>query len=182
MDVDFEILAFEHAPVGIVLTEKRVIRACNETFASMLGYEKQELINQSFRMLYQSREEFDRMRDIGIEPLKSEGIYLDERIMTRRDGEAIWCRFRAQTLTPDSPLERSILSFALITDRAPTTGLSFRERQVATHLSQGRTSKEIGKFLQISPRTVEDVRSRLLKKFKSKNTAELLANLIVFNR
>jgi len=39
------------------------------------------------------------------------------------------------------------------------------------------TSKEAARDLAISPRTVEDFRARLLRKFQVKNTAELLAHL-----
>lgn len=170
-------LAFDHAPVGIVLTEHRVIKSCNETFAQMFGYAKDELRNQSFRMLYSSREEFDRIRDIGIRPLQEKGIYSDERIVRRRDGTQFWCRFRAHALNRDHPLERSILSFALVSDAVPNVTLTLRERQIVMLLSKGGTSKEIGRELGISPRTVEDFRSRLLKKFAVRNSAELLAHL-----
>ena len=96
-------LAFEHAPIGLVLTENRVIVACNRTFADIFGYEKDELIGQSFRVLYASREDFDRIRDIGLTVLKSGEHYTDERIMPRKDGSLFWCRFRARSLTPDDP-------------------------------------------------------------------------------
>lgn len=48
-------------------------------------------------------------------------------------------------------------------------------------LSRGRTSKEIAQVLELSPRTIEDVRARLLKKFEVKNVAVLLARLSGFN-
>ena len=170
-------LAFEQAPVGIVLTEKRVIRACNATFCSMFGYESDQLIGNSFRMLYASRAEFEQIRSIGIKPLKEKGIYSDERIMQHRDGSRFWCRFRAHTLTRIAPLDRTILSFAAMPDTAANVTMTRRERQVALLLSKGMTSKEAARELAISPRTVEDFRARLLKKFKARNTVELLANL-----
>jgi PAS domain-containing protein len=37
-------LAFEAAPVGIVMAEHRVIRACNQGFARLVGYEKAALV------------------------------------------------------------------------------------------------------------------------------------------
>ena len=37
-------IAFDMAPVGIVMTENRVIRACNLAFAAMFGYPREELI------------------------------------------------------------------------------------------------------------------------------------------
>ena len=42
------------------------------------------------------------------------------------------------------------------------------------HLGEGRTSKEIARMLDVSPRTVEAYRARLLKKCGAANVAELL--------
>ena len=171
------ILAFDEAPAGIVLTEQRTIKTCNNTFCTMFGYRQDQLINQSFRMLYATRQEFDQIRDIGLKPLQEKGLYTDERIMQHRNGTRFWCRFRAHTLTRDAPLDRTILSFALLPDATVNVALTRRERQVVLLLAKGMTSKMAARDLGISPRTVEDFRARLLKKFKARNTAELLAHL-----
>ena len=170
-------LAFEYAPIGLVLTENRVIRACNRTFADIFGYARDELIGQSFRVLYASSEEFEQIRDVGLSALKSGERYTDERIMPRKDGSLFWCRFRAHSLTPEEPLNRVILSYADISDHRPYLALSARERQIVTHLMGGKTSKEIARHIGISPRTVEYYRARLLKKFHASNVTELLAHL-----
>jgi DNA-binding CsgD family transcriptional regulator len=70
-----------------------------------------------------------------------------------------------------------VLSFALIEDKNSGPQLTNREREVLLLLSQGKTSKEIARDLGLSPRTIEDVRARLLKKFQVKNVAVLLARL-----
>jgi PAS domain S-box-containing protein len=174
---DLDQLAFDHAPMGLALTENRIIKTCNETFAGMFDYEKSALIGQSFRQLYGSDQEFHHIRDIGLEPLRRSLPYTDERLMRRSDGSMIWCRFRARTLTPKKPLERIVLSFALIENTSSGPQLTPREREVLLLLSKGQTSKEIARVLDLSPRTVEDVRARLLKKFQVKNVAVLLARL-----
>ncbi len=173
---DFTRLAFDAAPIGLVLTEQRIIRACNATFAEMTGYGMDALTDCSFRILYASEQEFDSIRDIGLEPLRRDGAYSDERLLRRADGGALWCRFRARTLTPDDPLARVVMSFAPIASReAPP--LTARERDVVSGLARGQTSKEIARALGLSPRTIEDVRARLLKKFKVRNAALLLSRL-----
>lgn len=174
---ELDTLAYEMAPLGIVLTEQRIVRSCNTTFANMVGYDKQDIIGQSFRMFYGSRQEFDDIRDVGLEPLKAKGLYTDERMVKCKNDTQIWCRFRAQALNKDEPLDQMILSFTLISDATDTASFTLRERQVIGHLSAGKTSKEIGNVLKISPRTVEDVRARLLKKLNVRNAAELLARL-----
>ncbi|WP_298816217.1 PAS and helix-turn-helix domain-containing protein [uncultured Roseibium sp.] len=168
-------LAFDCAPMGLALTEHRVIRTCNDTFAHMFGYQKPDLVGQSFRLLYGTDQEFHQIRDIGLEPLRRSLPYTDERLMRRADGSAIWCRFRARTLTPETPLARIVLSFALIDNTPNGPQLTPRERDVLLLLSQGQTSKEMAQVLGLSPRTVEDVRARLLKKFQVKNVAVLLS-------
>ncbi|MEO9530359.1 PAS and helix-turn-helix domain-containing protein [Roseibium sp.] len=177
MTIDLDQLAYDNAPMGLALTEDRTIRACNQTFAAMFGYRKDQLIGRSFRLLYGTDQEFHQIRDIGLEPLRQSLPYTDERLMRRADGSRVWCRFRARTLTPEAPLERTVLSFALIDNASGGPKLTEREREVLLLLSQGLTSKEMARVLGLSPRTVEDVRARLLKKFQVKNVAVLLARL-----
>ncbi|GJE04205.1 response regulator FixJ [Methylobacterium isbiliense] len=52
--------------------------------------------------------------------------------------------------------------------------LSERERQVLDHLVAGGTSKEIGRTLDISPRTVEIYRAKLMTKTQAGNLSELV--------
>ncbi|HEU4987242.1 MAG TPA: PAS and helix-turn-helix domain-containing protein [Rhizobiaceae bacterium] len=171
-------LAYEFAPVGIVLTESRVIRTCNPAFAAMFGYDREELVDASFAILYPSFEEFVRIRNVGVEPLRKTNRYSDERIMARKDGSLFWCRVRGHSLTrEDDPLRRAVWSFADLSESRPVLKLSARERQIVMHLGEGRTSKEIARMLAISPRTVEAYRARLLKKCRAHNVAELLSNL-----
>jgi PAS domain S-box-containing protein len=175
---DIALLAFEHAPVGLVVTESRVIKGCNPAFSQMFGYAVDELVEQSFAILYPSVEEFVRIRDVGVEPLKRDNRYTDERIMARRGGSLFWCRVRGHSLTrDDDPLRRAVWSFADLSQSRQVLNFSARERQIVMHLCEGRTSKEIARMLEISPRTVENYRGRLLKKFNASNVAELLSHL-----
>ncbi len=171
-------IAFDLAPIGVVLTENRVIKSCNQTFARMFGYARAELLNQSFRMLYPSASEFDAIRDVGLKALKATGEYSDERIMHRRDGTPFWARVRVATPNPNDPLSRTILSFADISGLRPEVELTPREKQVVMRLAQGRTSKEIARELGLSPRTIDDYRARLLRKFEVRNIAELLSRIM----
>jgi PAS domain S-box-containing protein len=177
-ETELALTAFEHAPIGIVMTENRIIRACNPAFARMFGYRREELLDGSFAILYPSMEEFVRIRNVGVEPLKRYNKYSDERIMARKDGSLFWCRVRGHTLTPDDdPLRKAVWSFADLSDLRPVGMLTTRERQIVMHLGEGRTSKEIARTLSISPRTVEAYRARLLKKYGAGNVAELLSHL-----
>lgn len=171
-----ERLAWDHAPVGLVMAEDRVIRACNAPFAALVERPREELIGQSFRILYSSPQEFETIRDVGLSALRDTGIYSDERMMQRARSGTIWVRFRAHTLTPEAPLARIVMSFAPLPLAEPSR-LTPRERDVAAGLARGQTSKEIARQLSLSPRSVEDVRARLLKKLGVRNAAELIRRL-----
>ncbi|MCO6186782.1 LuxR C-terminal-related transcriptional regulator [Rhizobium sp. L1K21] len=173
-------LAFEHAPVGLVLTEDRIIKRCNRLFATMFGYQQNELEGQSFRMLYASNTDFETIREIGFAALKTKRLYSDERLMPRRDGTLFWCRFRAYAFDPENPLKRTILSYADLSETRPVISLTRRERDIIKCLARGLTAKETARDLSISPRTVEDYRARLLRKFEVKNVSGLLARISGF--
>jgi PAS domain S-box-containing protein len=174
---DLAELAFDFAPVGLVVTENRVIRACNLAFSEMFGHQPGELRDRSFSILYPSEEEFVNIRNRGIEALRERGRYWDERVMRRRDGSLFWCRVRGHTFTPQTPLGRAVWSFADLSDGRPYQPLTRREREVFSLLGEGKTSKEIARALHLSYRTVEVHRARLLKKFGASNTAGLFQSL-----
>jgi DNA-binding CsgD family transcriptional regulator len=56
--------------------------------------------------------------------------------------------------------------------------LTPRERVVLAQIARGLSSKEIGRDLDISPRTVEFHRTNLLKKIGAKNTADLVRKVL----
>ncbi|WP_372887567.1 LuxR C-terminal-related transcriptional regulator [Shimia sp.] len=174
---DFTELAFHFVPVGIVVTENRVIRDCNQTFAQMFGYGREDLRDQTFAILYPSQEEFANIRNRGVDCLREGGIYWDERVMMRKNGEMFWCRVRGHSFTPEDPLMRAVWSFADLSDTRPYQQLTRREREVFSLMSEGMTSKEIARILKMSNRTVEVHRAKLLKKFGASNTAALFQSL-----
>ncbi len=53
-----------------------------------------------------------------------------------------------------------------------------REREIAAQLATGKTSKQIGRVLDISSRTVDIYRARLMRKYGTNNTPELLQRLL----
>jgi len=176
-DGQFAELAFVHAPIGLVVTQSRVIRECNIAFAQMFGYERASLRDQWFSVLYPSDEEFVNIRDRGVVQLRETNTYWDERIMARQDGSLFWCRVRGHSFTPESPLDRAVWSFADLSGERPYLPLTRREREILSHLAEGLTSKEIAIKLDISHRTVEVYRAKLLKKFGVNNTSGLFHSL-----
>jgi len=60
----------------------------------------------------------------------------------------------------------------------PIVQLTDREKQVLQLVVKGHTSKEMAVILCLSPRTVDHHRASLLKKFKMKNTVDLVNHVI----
>lgn len=170
-------IGFEHAPVGLVVARHRIVQQCNSKLLQIFSYPRGDLLGQSLSLLYPSTEEFERIGRIGLQRMRGTGYYADERIMKRRSNELFWCRVRGQSLTPDDPFAHSVWSFVDLSDTRPVVDLTARERQVAMLLAEGRTSKEIARLLEISPRTVEAYRSRLLVKLEARNSAELVGRM-----
>ncbi len=182
MDIDYR-LAFELAPVGMVLSRHRVIVDCNRAVCEMFGTQVHALAGQSFQVLYPSAIEFERT-GARMEPLLGRGgTYADNRIMRRMDGrfkgETFWCHVTGRALNPSAPHESGIWTFEdLSASRSVTAELTPREREVAALVLKGQTSKQMGRSLKISHRTVEIYRARLMRKFKTATTAELVQRLI----
>jgi PAS domain S-box-containing protein len=182
MDIDYR-LAFELAPIGLVLSSNRVIVDCNRHLCEMFGTNRERLVGQSFQMLYPSADEFERIGARIAPIMNRQGTYADDRIMKRVDGrfkgEAFWCHVTGRALKPQTPHEAGIWSFEDLSSRRPVKAeLTAREREVAAHLLHGLTSKEIGKALAISHRTVEIYRARLMRKYKASTTADLVHKLM----
>lgn len=182
MDIDYR-LAFDLAPVGLALSRNRTIMDCNQRLCDMFGTSHERLVGQSFQILYPSVDEFERT-GLRITPiLNRDGTYADDRIMRRVDGrfkdEVFWCHVTGRALNRDAPHEAGIWCFEDLSAIRPVKAeLTAREREVAAHLMQGLTSKQIGKTLNISHRTVEIYRARLMRKYKSSTTADLVHKLM----
>lgn len=170
-------LAFDHAPVGLAVLENRVIRQCNQRFARTFGARPEDLGDMPLANFYPSAEDYHRIGQRGLAAMRETGYYQDERVMKRWDGSLFWCRARGQSLTPGDPFGRSIWSFADLSDESPLINLRPREREVAILTCRGLTSKEIGRELDLSYRTIEIYRARLLEKFGARKLAELVAKL-----
>ncbi|WP_295529399.1 LuxR C-terminal-related transcriptional regulator [uncultured Pseudacidovorax sp.] len=179
-------LAFEHAPVGMVLSRQRVMVDCNARLCEMFGAKREQLVGESFRLLYPSVAEYERIGRRMLPALNASGRYADNRMMRRvgdlhgmRAGETFWCHVTGRALNREAPHESGIWTFEdLGSRREDKAELTPREREVAAHVMQGLTSKEIGRVLAISHRTVEIHRARLMRKYAAATTAELVQKLL----
>ena len=181
MDVDYR-LAFDLAPVGLCLSRNRAIVDCNQQLCEMFGWSHELLIGESFMVLYPTADEYERLGARMTPILNAKGHYADDRIMKRASGEVFWCHVTGRALNRKDPHESGIWSFEDLSASRPVAAeLTAREREVAARLLDGLTSKEIGKSLEISHRTVEIYRARLMRKYKASTTADLVHKLMAGN-
>jgi PAS domain S-box-containing protein len=178
MEVDYR-LAFELAPVGMCVSRNRAIVDCNAQLCEMFGWSRELLVGQSFLVLYPSADEYERLGARMAPILNTKGHYSDDRIMKRASGDVFWCHVSGRALNREDPHESGIWTFEDLSAQRPVKAeLTAREREVAAQLLDGLTSKEIGKTLNISHRTVEIYRARLMRKYRANTTADLVHKLM----
>ena len=181
-DIDYR-LAFDLAPVGMVLSRNRTMVDCNQRVCEMFGVGREHLIGQSFQLLYPSADEYERTGQRIAPILNANGVYADDRVMKRvggrLQGETFWCHGTGRALNREAPHEAGIWTFEDLSARKPVKAeLTAREREVAAHLMAGLTSKEIGRALGISHRTVEIYRVKLMRKYQAGSAADLIHRLL----
>ena len=181
-EIDYR-LAFDLAPVGMVLSRNRAMVDCNQRLCDMFGATREQLIGQSFVLLYPSADEYERTGQRIGPILNANGVYADDRVMKRvggrLQGETFWCHVTGRALNRDAPHEAGIWTFEDLTARKPVKAeLTAREREVAAHLMDGLTSKAIGRALGISHRTVEIYRVKLMRKYQAGSAADLIQKLV----
>lgn len=176
-------LAFQLAPVGLVLSRERHMVDCNQRVCEMFGATPEQLIGQSFRILYPSADEYERIGARMVPILNAHGVYADNRVMRRlggaQAGETFWCHVTGRAIDREAPHAAGIWTFEDLSAQRPVTAaLTPREREVAAQLMRGLTSKEIGRELGISPRTVEIHRARLMRKYRASTSTDLVHRLM----
>ncbi len=176
--IDFSTI-FQLAPVGMCVSQHRIIRDCNEDLARMFGYSRNELCGQSFLVLYPSLDEFERTGARITPILNAKGSYSDERIMKRANQELFWCHVSGRALDKSDPHAVGIWVFEDLSAKRPVTAeLTPREREIAALLVEGKTSKLIARQIGLSPRTVEMHRAKLMRKFSAATSSELVHKLV----
>ena len=164
-------------PMPMVFAGYRIIRDCNEEFIELFGFERGEIVGESFARLYPKLDDFIRIGEIWQGQFSRNAIYRDERIMRDAGGRRFWCRVVGRTRTPEDPFAEAVYCFQAISRPVHTSKivLSDRQRQILSLVAQGRTNSDIADETGLSRRTVEAHRARLIKSTGVRNTAELVA-------
>ena len=177
MDIDYR-LAFDLAPVGLVLSRHRTMVDCNRAVCDMFGAAREQLVGQSFQILYPSADEYQRTGERIAPIMNQRGHYADDRLMKRLDGaqkgETFWCHVTGRALAPTDPHAAGIWSFEDLSARRPVgAALTPREREVLAMVTQGRPNKVIACALGVSESTVKVHRHNVMNKMRFRSLPEL---------
>lgn len=179
--LDYENL-FRHLPVAAIVARERIMVDCNTRALQLFRATRDDIVDQSFSKLYPQQKDFATTGKRLAPLLAKHAVFSDERIMRRVDGSHFWVTVCGFGYNPKRPFELAIWTFSDRSDNAKQTDvastLTERERDIAALLVHGMTSKEIGKELNISPRTVDIHRASLLRKYEVRATSDLIARLL----
>lgn len=164
-------------PTPMVYATHRMIRECNAAFAGLFGYQPHELANTGFHLLYPKFADFVRVGDLWRNNLGGGKTYYDERIMRHRDQSRFWCQVHGRSNSDPDPFAEAVYCFEPISRplMEEKTQLTDRQLQIVTLVSQGKKNREIAVETNLSQRTIEAHRARMMRTIGVKNSAELVA-------
>lgn len=189
---DYERLAFDHAPdATLILADRRILKA-SLMVEEVFGWSPDELAGKSIRILYPGQTDYELIGERARRAMQERPVYSDERFMQQKDGRMVWMAGRGRALDQADPqrlaiwtyrpLETGTASRPLETGTASGVVLTPAEMRVAGYLVNGFTSKEIGKALACSPRTVEVHRANMIRKLNVRNSFELVRYLLATSK
>lgn len=169
--------ALNDIPVPMVYATHRIIRDCNDEFASLFGYWREEVVDTSFSRLYPAVDDFVRVGEMWRHHLPGGAVYYDERIMAGAGGKRFWCRVNGRSRNTTDPFAAALYCFEPMSRPVTQTTLKLtgRQRQILTLVAQGKTNAAIAEEVGLSRRTVEAHRLRLAQSIGVANSAELVA-------
>ncbi len=108
---------FTVIPIGIGLTQNRILYDLNPMITTITGYGKEELIGSLPQMLYQTEEEYNRVGTELYYNLKKKSTASIETIWKRKDGEAVNVLINVTFLDPKDESKGFVFTASDITNQ-----------------------------------------------------------------
>ena len=118
----------EAYPVGICLTQKRVIEWGNKAFYRIFGYPEGSLEGTKTRDFYTEEKEYRRVGRALFMPPENERVAQTETRLLDKNGKLVDCHLQASPLDPSNPDKGYILAMMDITQRKRADA-ALRERE-----------------------------------------------------
>lgn len=169
--------SLDELPLPMVYATHRIIRDCNLEFAALFGYERDELIDTGFHILYPQFTDFMRTGEMWQTHMSDKKTYYDERIMRHHNQSRFWCRVRGQSSHATDPFAAALYCFEPLNRvvEHKRHKLTDRQMQVIALVAQGKKNREIAVEIGRSVRTIEMHRARIMKQISVSNAAQLIA-------
>ena len=184
LTLDYEEI-FLKLPTAVIVARERIMIDCTDRALALFRATRHDIVNQSFAVLYPAQKDFTNTGRRIAPLIAKRVVFSDDRIMRRIDGSHFWVTVCGFGFNPKRPYELALWTFSDLSLKDKhsdlTSLLTARERDVAALVVHGMTSKEIGKELEISPRTVDIHRASLLRKYDVKTTQELIKRLLAYS-
>ena len=119
---------FEHATIGLALSEDRIIVRANRALCDLFGYDAEELVGQTSARLFPSVEAYQQSgtrEDLA--RLRSGEVHVSEMALRHKHGQDLWVRVAAKVVDPKAPTLQIISMVEDITARRKTKA---RNRQL----------------------------------------------------
>ena len=120
---------FENTIVGVALVTDGIISKCNQSFAIMLDYSRDEVVGMPLRLLYPSDKIFTASDGENHALLKQDGYFISDAQFKRRTGTLFWTNSSVTALDRDDPALGAIWVVQDITEhRHAESMLRLRDR------------------------------------------------------
>jgi PAS domain S-box-containing protein len=145
------------SPVGIGLTEDRIMKWANEAWLEMFGFEDEdEVVGQSARMIYPSDEEYERVGQILYESLQSGRVASADATFRRKDGSFLDGHIRMKAFELSGSNTGSLAAISDISDRKRVERAlresEQRYRALASNSLTGVSVHRDGRFVYVNDR------------------------------
>ncbi|HRE19089.1 MAG TPA: PAS domain S-box protein, partial [Rhodocyclaceae bacterium] len=93
----------ENALVGIMVVRYRTISSCNRRLEEILGYEADQLVGKSTRIIYGVDEDYERIFSEVMPMLTHGKTWSGEYLLRRQNGDVFWGALTGRALDPTNP-------------------------------------------------------------------------------
>jgi len=137
--LSFQKTILKNAPIGVsVFGNDHICVECNDTFADIFGFKSNELIGNSFRVLYRDEETFLDINTKVWQAIQQGGVFTREVPMRHKDGSEIWVRQVAQLVDAETESTKAIVVMDDITD---SKSFLVKLAEAKQHAEQANRSK-----------------------------------------
>nr|WP_316643946.1 CHASE domain-containing protein [uncultured Roseateles sp.] len=131
------------ATVGIELIQDRIIMACNQGMADILGYRRSELTGQSTRIKFINDQAFRELGEAAYPVMADGSSWIGDIEWLRKDGSKVWCQLHGKYIDSRHPERGSIwVNYDITAQKQADAALQAANRGLAHTLSDLQATQQ----------------------------------------